>query len=356
MPQATDPTAAPAAITIAGRSIGPGHPCFLAVEVGTTCLGEMDRALRLVHAAAAAGVDAVKFQVIDPTQISDPTVTYTFRSGGQSYTVNMKEMFERLCFSRDQWRDIADACADAGVLFYATVDYLDGVDMMESIGVPCHKIGAWDTTFKPLIERIGATGKPLFVDLGPTTQEEADDLVGWHQGAGGGPVLFLHDFHTGDDGEMNLRAVQHLNARYPWPAGFSAPGRDDDLDFAALALGAAHLEKRLILSRRDPAFHADESLEPDELAAWVQRIRHVERALGRAEIVPSRVDREQSRDYYRSICTLRPVAAGEAFGPDNLGGKRPGTGLPTARLNEFWGRRAATDLAADTLIGEEHLA
>jgi sialic acid synthase SpsE len=59
------------------REIGPGAPCYLIAEVGTTCLGNLDMALDLVAAGAAAGVDAVKFQVIDPGQISNGSDRYS---------------------------------------------------------------------------------------------------------------------------------------------------------------------------------------------------------------------------------------------------------------------------------------
>lgn len=340
-------------VRLGDKTIGPGHPVYLIVEVGTTCLGDLDKALRLVEAGAAAGVDAMKFQVIDPDQLSDKSVTYPIRTAAGTENVNMFQMFSRLHFSEDDWRTIAAACAEAGMGFFATVDYLDGVDLLERVGVPAHKMGAWDVTLRPLVERIGQTGKPLFVDLGPATEAEADQLIAWYQAAGGGCVMFMHDFHTDLDTQMNLRAIPYLNERYDGPAGFSSPALDNDLDFAALALGAHHLEKRLILSRQERAFHAHESLEPDELADWVRRIRHVERALGRPAIIPTDRDREMSQLYYRSVATLAPVAKGELFSPANLGGKRPGTGLATEHLAELWGRRAKADLAADRLIGWE---
>lgn len=335
---------------IGQRPVGPGAPCYLITEVGTTCLGKMDYALRLIDAAADAGMDAVKFQMIDPEQLSDPGVTYKFHAGGREHEMNMKKMFTRLGFSVEDWGRIRDACRARGVDFFATVDFEAGVDWLERLGVPAHKMGAWDVTFRPLVEKIAATGKPLIVDLGPATEAEMDELVAW---AGASPVLFLHDFHTGDDREMNLSAVSYLLETQPWPSGFSSPARDDDLDFLALGMGARLLEKRLILSREEVAFHADESLEPEELRHWVARIRHGERALGQAAIRPSRTDLAHSREYYRSVCTLRDIAAGEQFDAANLGAKRPGTGLHPRRLHALWGRRASRDLPVNTLLSEE---
>lgn len=337
-------------LQIGSRAIGPGAPCYLITEVGTTCLGRLDYALRLVDAAADAGMDAVKFQMIDPDQLSDDSVTYKVRAGGKEHVLNMKQMFSRLGFGFDEWAAIRDACRARGVDFFATVDFEAGVDWLDRLDAPLHKMGAWDITCRPLVEKIAASAKPLIVDLGPATEAEMAELQQW---AGATPVMFLHDFHTGDDREMNLRAVSYLLQTQPWPSGFSSPARDDDLDFLALALGARLLEKRLILSREEIAFHADESLEPLELKQWVARIRHAERALGVAAIRPSQVDRAHSLEYYRSICTLKDIAAGELFDAANLGAKRPGTGLHTRDLGLFRGRRASRDLPVNTLIRAE---
>lgn len=343
----------PSRTAVGSRNIGASEPCYLIAEVGTTSAGDIEKALSLIRAAADAGVDAVKFQVIDPDQVSDAKATYPVIVDGRERRMNMKEMFERLRFSEAQWHAVAQACGACGVDFFATVDYLEGVDMLETIGVPAHKIGAWDVTYRQLIERVGRTGKPMFVDLGPTTEPEIEQLVRWHRDAGGGDVLFLHDFHTTLDTQMNLRAISHLRLKFPWPVGFSSPGLDHDLDFAALALGASFVEKRLILDRSQVAFHAHESLEPDEFKAWVSRMRHVERALGDAVIRPSDKDLEGARLYYRSLCTLRDVRQGDPFDASNLGGKRPGTGMPTSMMSKVLGRRAKRDLRTDTLITGE---
>lgn len=344
-------------VQIGSRLIGVGQPCFLIAEVGTTCLGELGNALALIEAAANAGVDAVKFQMIDPEQLSDSNVQYPIIAGGQRKMMNMKDMFFRLSFTDNEWERLRDACYERGLEFFATVDHLAGVDRLEAFNVPVHKMGAWDATYRPLFEKMAKTGKPLFMDLGPATEEEIADMVTWFLNKGGKTLLFMHDFHTHDDRQMNLRAIQRINELYPvWPAGFSSPGVDNDLDIAALAIGAAHIEKRLILSRKIEAFHVHESLEPEELKDWVLRMRHVERALGRKIIEPSDTDREQSHQHYRSACTIRPIRQGELFTLQNLDGKRPGTGLSAGRLPEIWGQRAARDLPANTLIKAEDIA
>lgn len=335
---------------IGEREVGPGLPLYLAIEVGTTCAGDMKKALALVDAAANAGADAVKFQVIDTEQISDPSVTHPVYVGGKIVQANMKDMFARLHFDEADWGKIAEHCAEESIDFFATVDSQQGIDMLERIGVPAYKVGAWDCTYRPLIEALARTGKPVIVDLGPTTNEELAAIVEWFSRAGGTDLVFLHDFHTADPAEFNLRAIQYLNESLPGPHGFSSPGLDSDIDFVALGLGACVIEKRLILDRNEFAFHAHESLEPQELVDWVRRIRRAEASLGTKEIRPSKPDRDQSQKFYRSVCTSRTVKKGEILTIENLTGKRPGTGTKTVELPAIWGRKASRDLEPDTLV------
>jgi len=336
--------------------IDPNGSTFIIAETGTTCLGDLNKAIQLIDVCARAGVDAVKFQLIDPTQVSDSTDTYPVKIDGVVTQVNMKEMFSKLQYSKNEWQKISDYCQEKGMIFFATVDFSEGVDLLEGLSVPCHKLGAWDATYKPLIQKIGSTGKPMMIDLGPPSEKEIENLKKWYLEAGGSAIIFLHDFHTENDVEMNMRAITYLNKTQPWPVGYSSPAHDHDLDFLAMGLGASVIEKRLTLDRTEVAFHAHECLEPDEFITWVERIRHLDRALGKECIAPTTNDLAGSHKFYRSICALTDIKKGEVFSPENLGGKRPGTGVPTERLEMAWGMIARRDIAIDELLTLEDVS
>lgn len=342
--------------TPSGRTIGDRDELYLIAEVGTTCAGSLDVAIELVQSAAGAGMDAVKFQLIDPYQDSDPNATYPVFQNGRLENVNMREMFKKLQFRRDDWSRIAKECRDQGVDFLSTVDYLGGVEILEALDVYAHKIGAWDSTYLPLAREIGETGKPLYLDLGPTTEKQIEEVVDVYLTAGGSTILFLHDFHTDIEDEMNFRAITYLKDKYGWPVGYSSPGLDHDLDFMALGLGADFIEKRLILDRAEQVFHSHQSLEPNELRSWVKNIRRVHRALGTSSISPSRKDIEDSVKYYRSICTSKPVKKGEVFSMSNITFKRPGTGLSAVEVDRVLGISARRDYLVDEIIFEDDVS
>lgn len=335
---------------IGEKPIGNNEPLYLIAEVGTTCLGDIEQAFALIDAGADAGMDAIKFQLIDFEQESDKNAAYKIKTPKHSIEVSRNEMFRKIQFSKEEWLQIRKKCHSRNVEFLSTVDFVAGVHLLEELSIVAHKIGAWDTTFKPLIESIGNTNKPMLVDLGPTTDEELQALINWFKQSGGSEIIFLHDFHTTIDVEMNMAAIQYLLKLDAGPVGYSSPAHDHDLDILAIGLGATVIEKRLIMDRNLDAFHAHESLQPDELKEWVNRIRHVERALGKPKILPSKIDLEGKKQYYRSICTLKDVKKGEEFNEENLHGKRPGTGIPTQELHMFWGKKAAKDLKANQLL------
>ena len=338
------------AVRIAGKQIGGGAPCFLAAEVGTTCNGSMKMALELVDAAAASGLDAIKFQTVGPEQLSDKSVVFRYRTMDGWAEENMYSMFKGLAFRPEEWQEIADYTRAKGLVFFSTADYYEGVDILETCGVPVHKNGAWDVTYEPLIIKMAQTRKPLMLDLGPATLAYIARYVDLAKQYGSGEVILFHDFHTDVPAEMNMRNIPTLHDAFAVPVGFSAPGRQDDLDMLAIALGADIIEKRMTLDRATSGHYHAISLEPGEMTQWVTRIRTAEQALGSRDVRPSRADTEGAARYFRSICTTRPVRRGETFSRENLDGKRPGTGIPTVYLEYFWRRRALTDLPADTLL------
>jgi N-acetylneuraminate synthase len=65
---------------------------------------------------------------------------------------------------------------------------------------------------------------------------------------------------------------------------------------------------------------------------------------------------ELKRIFGKSVVAARDLPAGHVLGDGDLALKKPGTGIPAARLPEVMGRRLARAVAADTLLTEQDLA
>ena len=119
---------------------------------------------------------------------------------------------------------------------------------------------------------------------------------------------------------------------------------------AAAALGAAVIEKHFTLDRGMEGPDHKASLEPEELKAMVEGIRHVEMALGDGVKQPSPSERKNADIARKSIVARRAIRKGETLTEENLTVKRPGSGISPMRWFEVIGTRAARDFAEDEII------
>src|SRR5262245_7024245 len=171
------------AMRIAEKSLGPGHPVFIAAELGVTACGSLKRAFALIDACAEAKIDACKFIVTDPDKIMrgrDKTFTYeALKYFGQlsaqplyeveTATRPLYDLLGEMKFTFDEWVQVRGYCHTKGLIFFATADHLDAVDMLELLQVPAYKLSAWDIAYWPLIDRMIATKRPVLVDVGTAT-------------------------------------------------------------------------------------------------------------------------------------------------------------------------------------------
>jgi sialic acid synthase SpsE len=262
-----------APLRLGPHSLEGDAPILLQVEAGVTHCGNLRKALALAEAAAAAGFQVYKAQVCDPDKLlADASLPFT-DDRGDTYPIGVAlESVGR--FSFDEWRALRDHCHAHGLTFYATADYLEGVDLLEALGVPAHKACAHDLTYLPLLAAMRATGKPVLYDLGPATADE--EAAAW---AVLDPVgIPMHSPHPTPAGDWQMARLREFQSVYEvW--GYSSPDRRVAGDFAAVGLGARILEKRLTLNRADPdGHHHTIALEPDEARDWVREIRALEAA------------------------------------------------------------------------------
>jgi N,N'-diacetyllegionaminate synthase len=118
------------------------------------------------------------------------------------------------------------------------------------------------------------------------------------------------------------------------------------------------IEKHFTLSTDLYGPDAAMSMDPDELEDLVDGIRSIEAMLD------SPVDKddlgddilEMKRVFEKSVVSTREIPAGTEISREWLAAKKPGTGIPAARLSDVVGRKAKVDIPADTVITEDALA
>jgi N-acetylneuraminate synthase/N,N'-diacetyllegionaminate synthase len=338
-------------VRIADRWIGGDEPIFIVVETGTTCNGSVETALRMVDAAKEVGADAIKFMIIGPEYfMSDTTVTYEYEWAGGQRSENMFEMFKGLLFSPEEWIRIRDHCREREIIFYATVDYLLGVDLAEQLEVPAYKLSSWDTRHFPLIQRMAQTGKPLEIDLGPNTLSDVEKMLQVIHNEGNDQVILVHCSHAKNDADIHIRTVPYLQQVFGLPVGYSADSRDFVPDLMAVALGTNLIEKRMTLDLDYEGHHHIKALEPDEFKEYVAMIRRAEAIRGNYLLKPSAEDLRQKELYFVSLVADVDIPAGTTITRQMLACKRPGSGIAPEFIEIMVGRKAQRDIKRNELL------
>ena len=331
------------------------HTIIIA-EAGVNHNGSLEMARRLVHSAASAGADYVKFQTFRADRLvsADARKADYQRENMKTDDASQFSMLRSLELSPSDFRELAEECRKAGIGFMSTPFDEESVDVLDRIGQDYWKIPSGEITNLPLLRKIGSLKGRVILSTGMSTLGEVTDAVEILTAAGTKRenIILLHctTQYPAPYDSVNLRAMDSLRSLRCGGVGYSDHTKGTAVPVAAVALGADVIEKHFTLDRTLPGPDHPASLEPSELAAMVSEIRHIEAALGDGEKTVAPAERPNMEIARKSIVAARPVKKGETFTEENLTTKRPGNGLSPMLWDKVIGKTAIKDFAADEPI------
>lgn len=340
------------AVQIGPRAVGPAHPPFVIAEMSGNHNGSLDRALAIVDAVAAAGAHAVKLQTYTADTITLDVDAPAFRISEDHPLWPGARLYDLYDQAHTPWEwhePIFARAREHGLIPFSSPFDPTAVDFLEGLEVPAYKIASSEIVDLPLIRCAAATGKPLIISTGMATLVEIAAAVDAARAGGASGVVVLGctaDYPASVD-DSHVRTVPLLRDALNTVAGLSDHTEGVGAAIAAVALGAAVIEKHVTLQRGDGGVDAEFSLEPDELRVLVRESERAWRALGHAQIGPRTSEREGAR-FRRSLYVTRDVRAGEQVAHDNVRSVRPVGGLPPNDIDLVIGRTFQRDVSAGT--------
>lgn len=336
------------------RLIGENHPCFVIAEVGVNHGGEVDTALLLIDAAAAAGADAVKFQTFSAeTLVSDHAekAEYQKRSTGAG---TQKEMLNKLTLASEAYPRLIERCRKHSLTFLSSAFSSEDGSFLEDLGVPAFKVGSGELTHTTLLRHVARFKKPVILSTGMADMNAVRTAV---KSLLTVPFALLHcvSAYPAPLADMNIRAIATLREEFRVPVGLSDHCLDHEAALGAVALGACILERHLTL---DPSAEGPDhaaSSSPDDFAAYVQSVRRLEAALGDGEKVPTSSETDVMQVARKSLFARRMIRAGEVLQEEHLVSLRPGSGISPAEVESVIGRTALQEISQGTMISREML-
>jgi N-acetylneuraminate synthase len=352
---------------------------YIIAEAGVNHNGSIDMARQLIDAAAAAGADAVKFQTFRAeTLVSESAPKAEYQKAATNARESQLEMLRKLELGETAHRDLANHCRRTGIQFLSTPFDEDSIEMLtKRIKIPLLKVPSGEITNGSLLLKAALTKKPIVLSTGMSTLKEIRTALGilafgytrrnelpslpafrnayrakTGQRALKANVTLLHctTEYPAPFPDVNLRAMDAMRAAFDLPVGLSDHTQGIAVAIAAAALGASVIEKHFTLDRNLHGPDHKASIEPDELCSMVKSVREVEDALGSGRKGPAPSELQNRKIARKSLVAIRDISRGDLFTRENLGCKRPGTGVSPLKYWQMLGKKADKNYLRDEMI------
>jgi len=348
-------------ILINNTCFSPKKPLIIA-ELGTSHNGDIKKAKLMIDAAADAGAECAKFQIVYADEILHPNTGEVPLPGGN---IRLYDKFKSLELKPEFYLEIKEHAESKGLLFLCTPFGPKSASILKELNPKMVKIASPELNYTSLLEEIAGWNLPVLLSSGvsrlsdieqaidifkstksnlisnqrkPQRTNEGSQIIGscgswlnsWIN-----DVILLHcvTAYPAPETDYNLRVLPHLSSVFGVPVGISDHSADPELVPAlAVSMGAVVIEKHFCLSKADPGLDDPIALPPDEFAQMVKAVKFaaingpeetisfysgkrgttlIEQVLGNGEKELAPSEKANYRLTNRSIHALRDIQAGE---------------------------------------------
>lgn len=335
-------------IRVSNLIIGSSYRPFIIAEMSGNHNHSLERALKIVEAAAKTGAHGLKIQTYtaDTMTLNIESPDFVISDEESLWKGNSLYQLYQQAYTPWEWhKPIFDRACELGMIPFSTPFDETAVDFLEELDVPLYKIASFENTDIPLIKKVAATGKPMIVSTGMATVAELDELVRTAREAGCEDLILLKCTSTypASPENTNISTIPHMRNLFDVQVGLSDHTMGTGVAVASVALGATVIEKHFTLSRADGGVDSAFSMEPDEMGALVNETKRAWQAMGK--ITYGHTEEEKaSLKFRRSIYVVKDIKKGEPFTKENIKVIRPGYGLAPKYYEQILNTAAKRDL------------
>lgn len=334
---------------IAGRKVGYDFEPLVFAEIGINHEGSLQIAKEMVDAAFEAGVEVVKHQ----THIVEDEMSSAAKNTiPGNADVSIYEIMRRCSLNEEDELALKNYVESKGMIFISTPFSRAAADRLHKWNVPAYKIGSGECNNYPLLNHIASFGKPIILSTGMNTIEsiaKAVEIFKQHKV----PYALLHttNLYPTPNHLVRLGAMVEVQKSFPDAVvGLSDHTISNHACFGAVALGASILERHFTdtMNRQGPDIICSMDLQATKELVDGSKII----AQQRGGVKGPAAEEQVTIDFaFATICTIKPIKAGDIFTKENIWVKRPGKGgILAEEYENVLGKIATNDINNDEQI------
>lgn len=328
---------------------------YIIAEIGVNHEGSLERAKKLIEAAARGGAHAAKFQTYKAELLAAKTTSPAYWDQTKEATSSQYELFQRWDnFGDSEYEALAQTCAEVGIDFMSTPFDFEAANALAPL-MPAIKVASADITNVPLIRLVASKGKPVIISTGAATLDEVRTAVAIASEAGAVEITLLHcilNYPTSLE-NAQLAQIDALKAEFGdrCAIGYSdhvTPEPDGDVPalLTATLLGSVVLEKHFTDDKTatgNDHYHAVDEVDLLRFTTELARIR-TGYGNGVRDLSGQQAAINNAR---RRVIIKTDKPAGYVIAAEDLIPLRSNIGIEIAHWDQVVGRTLATDVQAE---------
>jgi sialic acid synthase SpsE len=331
-------------------------PVFLA-EIGGFFGQDVGLASEMVQRIIAIGQAnrnqpmVLKTEILHDAEICLPGETLeTYASkDGRVQKENYRKLIERKVLSLSNYAKILRNCTDTGTPFIVSVYDFKGADFACEMGACSLKIASANLVHIPLVRHCASKDIPLILDTGRATLSEVERAVLVAREAGCNDLVIEHspDGHPALPKAHNLRILETYSDVFSLPVGLSDHHTGIEMLYAAIALGAAVVEKGVHVAPDDLDIDISHTMDLCDLGDVLNKVHDVWLALGRPERdlgVP--IEGVIGTSQRQCLVAAKNLVVGDRINLDNVRFAFPCRGIPVQDWDVVLDKALSSDVSA----------
>ena len=328
---------------------------FIIAEVGVNHNGSIERAKKLIDAAAASGANAVKFQTFKAHKLAKkntPKVLYQARSGDIEET--HYEMLKKLELKEKDHQVLKNYCHKRKIDFLSTAYDVESAKFLDRLGVRVFKTASADIVDHQLHNFLSKTKKHVIISTGMATIKEIDQVVNIYKKKNSFSLLHCTSNYPCSDKSVNIRNLLTLQKRYKCIVGYSDHSLGNLSSILSIGYGAKIIEKHFTLNKKLNGPDHFASITPIELKRFVEDIRRTEKILGSRTRTIQKEEMSMRKISRKSLIYKKNLNIGHILNDSDLTSIRPGIGLLGNNIDKIIGRKINKKITKGSFVKISH--
>ena len=313
---------------------------LIIAEIAQGFEGNFEQSKLLIKAAAKAGADAVKFQLVYANELA--TEDYKYYS-----------LFKELEMSLSQWKSLKDYALSLNTNLIVDVFGEKSLKTAENLNINMIKVHGTDVTNIGLLEKIAISSlNTVILGVGGAYWEEIENAIKILKnkhlillcGFQGYPTK-IEDNHI-DRIKSISKKTKGIHTNYKM--GFADHPEEEKynstLSLIALGAGAEIIEKHLTLGKVMEMEDFESALNPDEFKFFIEQIKSGKLALGNTSSLNdfgmSKAEKKYRKNIRRDVVAKKEILKGELLNEHNVALKRTSNTDSIKEVKHVLGKQA----------------